>query len=60
MNNSRPLRTLVTGAGVILGGIATLNLASTVTLKALSFASETKRVKIYELKCTYFFFSFGF
>lgn len=45
--NPRPLRTWVTGAAVILGGIATLNLASTVTLKALHFASEKKRVRIF-------------
>ncbi|KAJ7978879.1 Heat shock protein DnaJ, cysteine-rich domain containing protein [Quillaja saponaria] len=37
---------LVTGAAVILGGIFTLNMASTVTLKALQFASEAKRRKI--------------
>ncbi|XP_061345302.1 protein BUNDLE SHEATH DEFECTIVE 2, chloroplastic [Gastrolobium bilobum] len=44
--NQGPLRTLVTGAAVILGGVVTLNLASTATLKALNFASELKRKKI--------------
>ncbi|KAL1289499.1 hypothetical protein HN51_057544 [Arachis hypogaea] len=45
MNNSGPLRTVITGAGIILGGIAALNLASTVTLKTISFVSEKKRKK---------------
>ncbi|KAF7806361.1 Heat shock protein DnaJ, cysteine-rich domain containing protein [Senna tora] len=44
--NPRPLRTLVTGAAVILGGIVTLNLASTATLKALHLVSENKRKKV--------------
>jgi len=42
----RPFPTWITGAFVVLGGIATLNVASTLTLKALHFASENKRVKI--------------
>ncbi|MED6179852.1 hypothetical protein PIB30_004907 [Stylosanthes scabra] len=46
MNNAGPLRTMITGAGIILGGIAALNLASTVTLKTISFVSEKKRQKI--------------
>jgi len=41
-----PIPTWMTGAFVILGGIATLNVASTLTLKALHFVSENKRVKI--------------
>ncbi|XP_027333495.1 uncharacterized protein LOC113848252 [Abrus precatorius] len=44
--SSRPLRTWVTGTAVILGGVATLNLASSVTLKTLQFVSEKKRKKI--------------
>ncbi|KAI4335766.1 hypothetical protein L6164_014377 [Bauhinia variegata] len=44
--NPRPLRTLISGAAVILAGILTLNLASTVTLQALQFTSEKKRQKI--------------
>lgn len=37
---------LVRMGAIIFGGIVTMNLASTVTLKALRFASEKKRVKI--------------
>lgn len=37
---------MISGAAVIFGGIVTLNLASTVTLKALHIVSEKKRVKI--------------
>ncbi|KAJ7956651.1 Heat shock protein DnaJ, cysteine-rich domain containing protein [Quillaja saponaria] len=44
--NPKPLRKLIAGAAVILGGIFTLNMASTVSLKALQFASEAKRRKI--------------
>lgn len=46
--NPKPLRTWVTGAFVIFGGIATLNVASTLTIKALQFASDKKRVMIYQ------------
>ncbi|XP_028772969.1 uncharacterized protein LOC114730113 isoform X1 [Neltuma alba] len=44
--NPRSLQTLVMGTGVILGGILTLNLASTVTLKTLHLVSEKKRKKV--------------
>lgn len=40
----RRFPTWITGAFVVLGGIATLNVASTLTLKGLHFASENKRV----------------
>lgn len=38
------LRTLVTGAGIILGGILTLNVVSSVTIGALRLATEANRV----------------
>ncbi|WJX90228.1 hypothetical protein P8452_72147 [Trifolium repens] len=41
----RPFRTWIKGGAVILGGIVTLNVASTLTLKAFQFASENKRKK---------------
>ncbi|XP_028786422.1 uncharacterized protein LOC114742313 isoform X3 [Neltuma alba] len=44
--NPRSLQTLVMGTGVILGGILTLNLASTVTLRTLHLVSEKKRKKV--------------
>ncbi|XP_028753832.1 uncharacterized protein LOC114713368 isoform X1 [Neltuma alba] len=44
--NPRSLLTLAMGTGVILGGIFTLNLASTVTLKTLHLVSERKRKKV--------------
>lgn len=37
---------LVRMGAIIFGGIVTMNLASTVTLKALRFASEKKREKV--------------
>lgn len=42
----KPYRTWITGAAVVLGGIATLNVASTLTLKALQVVAENKRVRI--------------
>ncbi|ESW26964.1 hypothetical protein PHAVU_003G161700 [Phaseolus vulgaris] len=44
--NLRPLGPLVRMAAVIFGGVATLNLASTVTIKLLRFSSEKKREKV--------------
>jgi len=44
--NLRPVGPLVRMAAVIFGGVATLNLASTVTIKLLRFASEKKRVSM--------------
>ncbi|XP_014507384.1 uncharacterized protein LOC106767077 [Vigna radiata var. radiata] len=43
--NPRPLVPLVRTAAVIFGGVVTLNLTSTVTIKLLRFASEKKREK---------------
>jgi hypothetical protein len=42
----RPFRTWIKGGAIIFGGIVTLNVASTLTLKAFQFASENKRVRI--------------
>jgi hypothetical protein len=42
----KPLRTLGTGAAIILGGLITLNLASSATMRALRFTNEAKRVKL--------------
>ncbi|XP_027920501.1 uncharacterized protein LOC114178663 isoform X2 [Vigna unguiculata] len=44
--NPRPLAPLVRMAAVIFGGVVTLNLTSTVTIKLLRFASEKKREKV--------------
>jgi hypothetical protein len=42
----RPFRTWIKGGAIIFGGIVTLNVASTLTLKVFQFASENKRVRI--------------
>ena len=42
----KPIRPLATVAAVIPGGLITLNLASTATIKAIRFASEVKLVKL--------------
>lgn len=42
----KPIRPLATVAAVITGGLITLNLASTATIKAIRFVSEAKRVKL--------------
>ncbi|XP_062147938.1 uncharacterized protein LOC133856907 [Alnus glutinosa] len=42
----KPLRTLGTGAAIILGGLITLNLASSATMRALRFTNEAKRRKV--------------
>ncbi|KAG2718711.1 hypothetical protein I3843_03G223600 [Carya illinoinensis] len=42
----KPLRTLGTGAAIILGGILTLNLASSATIRAIRLTNEAKRRKI--------------
>ncbi|KAA0061587.1 uncharacterized protein E5676_scaffold285G00060 [Cucumis melo var. makuwa] len=42
----RQLRTIFTGAAVILGGICTLNLASFLTIQTLRLTAEAKRRKI--------------
>ncbi|BAT76389.1 uncharacterized protein HKW66_Vig0027280 [Vigna angularis] len=44
--NPRPLVPLIRTAAVIFGGVVTLNLTSTVTIKLLRFASEKKREKV--------------
>ncbi|CAJ2634832.1 protein BUNDLE SHEATH DEFECTIVE 2, chloroplastic [Trifolium pratense] len=41
----RPFQTWIKGFAVIFGGIVTLNVASTLTLKAFQIASENKRKK---------------
>ena len=38
------MRRLATGTAIILGGIVSLNLASTVAIKAIRFTNEAKRV----------------
>lgn len=55
----KPLRTLGTGAAIILGGILTLNLASSATIRAIRLANEAKRVKL-KSKAPFFFFFFFF
>jgi hypothetical protein len=40
----KPMRRLATGTAIILGGIVSLNLASTVAIKAIRFTNEAKRV----------------
>ncbi|XP_048423380.1 protein BUNDLE SHEATH DEFECTIVE 2, chloroplastic [Pyrus x bretschneideri] len=42
----KQLRTVGTAAAVLLGGILTLNLASTATIGALRFAAESKRRRV--------------
>lgn len=42
----KQLRTLGTGAALILGGLLTLNLASSATIRALRSTNEAKRVKL--------------
>uniref|UniRef100_A0A7N2R1V1 Uncharacterized protein n=1 Tax=Quercus lobata TaxID=97700 RepID=A0A7N2R1V1_QUELO len=42
----KPIRPLATVAAVITGGLITLNLASTATIKVIRFASEAKRRKV--------------
>ncbi|KAL4654007.1 hypothetical protein ACB092_01G347100 [Castanea dentata] len=42
----KPIRPLATVAAVITGGLITLNLASTATIKAIRFVSEAKRRKV--------------
>ncbi|GMN66239.1 hypothetical protein TIFTF001_038077 [Ficus carica] len=39
----KPVRALLTGASVILGGVFTLNLISSATIGALRLATESKR-----------------
>ncbi|KAM4125322.1 hypothetical protein ACB094_01G300600 [Castanea mollissima] len=39
----KPIRPLATVAAVITGGLITLNLASTATIKVIRFVSEAKR-----------------
>jgi hypothetical protein len=41
----KQLHTLGTGAALILGGLITLNLASSATIRAIRFTNEAKRVK---------------
>ncbi|KAI3836595.1 hypothetical protein MKW92_027398 [Papaver armeniacum] len=40
-----PLRKLGTAAGILFGGVITLSLASTLTIRALQSVSEAKRKK---------------
>ena len=58
----KPIRPLATVAAVITGGLITLNLASTATIKAIRFVSEAKRVKLNSQTIsgsqTFFFFLF--
>ena len=59
----KPIRPLATVAAVITGGLITLNLASTATIKAIRFVSEAKRVKLKSQTISgsqTFFFSFSF
>ncbi|KAB1209029.1 hypothetical protein CJ030_MR6G010454 [Morella rubra] len=42
----KPLRTVGIGGAIILGGLLTLNLASSVTIRAIRFSNEAKRRKI--------------
>uniref|UniRef100_A0A2N9IA13 Uncharacterized protein n=1 Tax=Fagus sylvatica TaxID=28930 RepID=A0A2N9IA13_FAGSY len=42
----KPMRRLATGTAIILGGIVSLNLASTVAIKAIRFTNEAKRRKV--------------
>ncbi|KAH7546438.1 protein BUNDLE SHEATH DEFECTIVE 2, chloroplastic [Ziziphus jujuba] len=42
----KQLRTMATGAAVILGGIFTLNLVSSATIATLRLATEAKRRKV--------------
>lgn len=59
----KPIRPLATVAAVITGGLITLNLASTATIKAIRFVSEAKRVKLKSQTIsgsqTFFFLSFS-
>jgi hypothetical protein len=47
----RPFRTWIKGGAIIFGGIVTLNVGSTLTLKVFQFASENKRVRITIFSC---------
>ena len=42
----KPIRPLATVAAVITGGLITLNLVSTATIKVIRFTSEAKQVKL--------------
>jgi hypothetical protein len=40
----KPLRTLVTGTAIILGGVLALNITSSIAVNALRFATDLKLV----------------